>query len=312
MTTYIIGHKKPDLDATVSAMAVAEFRKQRGDNNNPTPVLADPINPETTAVFSKFNLEAPKVITSADIKPEDKVILVDHNEVEQRLDGLNQDQIIAVIDHHKVNLNLNLPIKITTLPVGSTCTIVYLKFKQYNLSIPEPLAKLMLGGILSDTVGLKSGTTTEKDRQAVNDLGSISKIEDIDSFTLEIFKAKSNISSLTPEQIVKNDYKVFDFAKKTFIGQVETVEQDLVLNNRKAELLASMQQVKQSEGVELLFLVITDILKVNSKLLLLSDSEQQIAIKAFGGTPTANILDIGPKLSRKKDIAPPIEKALNG
>jgi len=292
-------------------MAVAEFRKQRGDTDNPVAVIADPINPETTSVFTKFNLEIPKVISSADIKPEDKIILVDHNEVEQRLDGLNQDQIIAIIDHHKINLNLNLPIKITTLPVGSTCTIVYLKFKQYNLTIPEPLAKLMLGGILSDTVGLKSGTTTQKDRQAVNELKLISKIEDVDSFTLEIFKAKSNISSLSPEQIVKNDYKVFDFAKKTYIGQLETVEQDQVLNNRKEELLTAMQQVKQSEGVDLLFLIITDILKVNSKLLILSNAESQIAVLAFGGTPTDNILDIGPKLSRKKDIAPPIEKAIN-
>jgi manganese-dependent inorganic pyrophosphatase len=207
---------------------------------------------------------------------------------------------------------LNLPIKITTLPVGSTCTIVYLKFKQYNLTIPEPLAKLMLGGILTDTVGLKSGTTTDKDRQAVNDLKTVSQINDIDAYTLEIFKAKSNISSLSPEQIVKNDYKIFDFAKKIFIGQLETVEQDDVIKNRKSELLAAMQQVKQSEGVELLFLVITRYFKVNSKIILLSEAEQSTATKAFGGAPSENILDIGPKLSRKKDIAPPIEKALNG
>lgn len=312
MTTYIIGHKKPDLDATVSAMAVASFRSLRGDTQNPTAVISEPINPETEAVFKKFNLAPPQVITSANIKPDDKIILVDHNETEQRLDGLNQDQIIAVIDHHKINLNLNSPIKITILPVGSTCTIVYLKFKQYNLPIEEGLAKLMLSGVLSDTVGLKSGTTTDKDRQAVDGLSKISKIDDIDGLTLEIFKAKSNISALTPEQIVKNDYKIFDFAKKTYIGQLETVEQDEVLSAKKADLLTAMQQVKQAEGVDYLFLAITDILKVNTKLLLLSDSEQTLAQKAFGGTSINQILDIGPKLSRKKDIAPPLEKTLNG
>ena len=312
MTTYIIGHKKPDLDATVSAMAVASFRSLRGDSQNPVAVIAEPINPETEAVFKKFNLTPPQVITSTDIKSGDKIILVDHNETEQRLDGLNQDQIIAIIDHHKVNLNLNTPIKITILPVGSTCTIVYLKFKQYNLPIEEGLAKLMLSGFLSDTVGLKSGTTTDKDRQAVDGLSKIAKIDDIDGLTLEIFKAKSDISALSPEQIVKNDYKIFDFAKKTYIGQLETVEQDEVLITRKDDLLDAMQQVKKAEGVDYLFLAITDVLKVNTKLLLLSDSEKELAQKAFNTTSIDQILDIGPKLSRKKDIAPPIEKTLNG
>ena len=309
MITYIIGHKKPDLDATVSAIAVAEFRKLRGDIN-PTPAIADPINPETEFVLGKFGVTAPKLITAADIKPEDKIVLVDHNELDQRLDNLPQDQIIAIIDHHKFNINLNHAIKITALPIGSTNTIVYLKFKQYGFAIEPTLAKLMLSAVLSDTVGLKSATTTDKDRQAVTDLAKIGGLTDVDALTLEIFKAKSNISSLTPEQIVKNDYKVFEFAKKTFIGQIETVEQTAVITNRKTDLLAAMGGVKKSEGVDLIFLAISDILKVNTKLLLLGDEEIGVAEKAFGGQAVDFVLDIGSKLSRKKDIAPPIENAL--
>jgi len=312
MTTYIIGHKKPDLDAVVSAIAVAEFRKMRGDQYNPTAVIADPINPETEFVFNKFGQIPPGLITATDIKPEDKIVLVDHNETDQRLDGLPQDQIITIVDHHKFNLNLNHPIKITAMPIGSTSTIVYLKFVQYGLAIPANLAKLMLCAVLSDTVGLKSGTTTDKDRQAVEGLAKTAGISDIEALTLEIFKAKSNISSLTPEQIVKNDYKVFEFAKKTFIGQIETVEQEEIINNRKAELLAAMEQVKAAEKVDLLFLAITDILKINTKLLLPGDTEAQVAQKAFGGTAVDSVLDIGEKLSRKKDIAPPIEKVVAG
>ncbi len=309
MITYIIGHKKPDLDATVSAIAVAEFRQLRGDIN-PTPVIADPINPETEFVLSKFGHQAPKLITAAAIKPEDKIVLVDHNEVDQRLENLPQDQITAIIDHHKFNINLNHAIKITALPIGSTNTIVYLKFKQYGFVIEPTLAKLMLCAILSDTVGGKSGTTTDKDRQAVTNLVKIGGITDVDALTLEIFKAKSNIGSLTPEQIVKNDYKVFEFAKKTFIGQIETVEQEEVIKNRKAELLIAMAAVKKSEAVDLIFLAVSDILKVNTKLLLPGDEETAVAEKAFGGKAVDNVLDIGSKLSRKKDIAPPIEKAV--
>lgn len=310
MTTYIIGHKKPDLDAVVSAMAVAEFRKLRGDSANPLAVIADPVNPETEFILKKFGLSAPKQITAADIKPEDKIVLVDHNELDQRLDNLPQDQITAIIDHHKFNLNLNHPIKIMAMPLGSTSTIVYAKFKQYGFSIKPELAKLMLCAVLSDTVGLKSGTTTDKDRYAVPDLAKIAEISDITALTLEIFKAKSNIGSLTPKQVVKNDYKIFEFAKKTFIGQIETVEQDEVIKNRKAELLSAMNEVKVGEGSDLIFLAISDILKVNTKLLLPGAEEIIIAQKAFGGQAIDSVLDIGPKLSRKKDIAPLIEKAL--
>ncbi len=310
MTTYIIGHKKNDLDSVVSALAVAEFRKQRGDGGNPVAVIGDPINPETQFVFEKFNQTIPKLITAADIKPDDLIVLVDHNEIDQRIDNLPQDQVIAIIDHHKFNINFNHPIKITAMPIGSTATIVYLKFKQYSLSIPADLAKLMLCAVLSDTVGLKSSLTTDKDRQAVTDLAVAAGITDVNALTLEIFKAKSNISNLTPEQIVKNDVKVYEFAKKTFIGQIETVEQEEVIKNRRAELLTAMAAVKKSEAVDLLFLAVTDILGVNTKLLLLEGEETAIAEKAFGGKASENVLDIGPKMSRKKDIAPPIERAL--
>lgn len=310
MTTFIIGHKKPDLDSVVSALAVAEFRKLRGDKGNPIAVIVDPINPETTFVLGKFGVTAPKLITAADVTAEDKIVLVDHNETDQRLDNLPQDQIIAIIDHHKFNVNFNHAIKITAIPIGSTNTIVYLKFKQYGFSIEPTLAKLMLCAVLSDTVGLKSGTTTDKDREAVTGLAKTAGITDIDGLTLEIFKAKSNISSLTPEQIVKNDYKIYEFAKKTFIGQIETVEQAEVLANRKAELLSAMEAVKKAEGFDLIFLAVSDILRVNTKLLLGGDEETAVAEKAFGGKAADNVLDIGPKLSRKKDFGPPIEVVL--
>lgn len=312
MTTYVIGHIKPDLDSVVSAIAVAEFRKQRGDTDNPIPAIAGPINPETDYVLKKFAVSPPQLLTAEQIKPEDKIVLVDHNELDQRLNNLPVDQIVTIVDHHKFNINLNHPIKITAAPLGSTATIVYLKFKQYNI-VPEPtLAKLMLCAVLSDTVGGKSGTTTDKDRQAVTDLAQTAGISDVDGLTLEIFLAKSNLDSLTPEQIIKNDYKIFEFAKKTFVGQIETVEQAEVISQRKDELLKAMAKVKAQEGTALIFLAISDILKVNTKLLLLGPDEAAIAEKAFGTKAVDSIIDIGAKLSRKKEIAPPIEKALAG
>ena len=172
------------------------------------------------------------------------------------------------------------------------------------------MAKLMLSAILSDTVGLKSSTTTNIDKEAVIDLTTLAGIEDIDSLSLEIFKAKSNISALTDEQVVLNDYKIFDFGKKVLIGQIETVEQKTLLDSRKKGLLTALQSIKERESVDYLILAITDILKVNTKLLISGVGETELIQKAFGGTIQDNILDIGPKMSRKKDIAPAIESAL--
>jgi manganese-dependent inorganic pyrophosphatase len=314
MNTYIIGHLKPDTDAVVSAMAWA-FLCQNvtvyQTIKNPTPVITDPLNPETSFLFKKFNLSPPKIITANDINKEDEIILVDHNEESQRLTGINPEQIVTIIDHHKLNLNLTSPIYLTSKPWGATCTIIGHLLINTHQTNPDPkLANLMLAAILSDTVGFKSSTCTPFDIKIAKQLQSIAQIDDLDALTLEIFKAKSDISTLSPTQIIQNDYKIFDFGKKTFINQLETVEQEELLKNRKAELLDAMQTTKQSKGVDLLFVAITDIIQANTKLLILGEKEGNVATQAFGGKVEDNILDIGPKLSRKKDIAPAIEKVL--
>jgi len=310
MKKYILGHIKPDLDSTVSALAFAEFLKiKKGEDR--IAAIINPINAETKFIFEKFGATSPQLIKSSDLQPEDTVTLVDHNEKDQRLKGLNPDQIYSIIDHHKANLDLNKPIVVTIEPLGSTCTVIYhSKFKLYNVKVEKPLAQLMLSAILSDTVGLKSAITTEKDKQAVKELAQIAEISDIDALVLEIFKAKSNISDLTDEQLVKNDYKVYDFGKKVFIGQLETVEQEEIIKNRKSGILKALEEVKTKEKVSLVFLIISDVLKVNSKIIILGDEEKKIGESAFGSTTTNSVLDVGAKLSRKKEIAPPIEKVL--
>lgn len=310
MKTYVFGHIKPDLDSVVAALAFTEYAKLNGVEN-PTPAIIETPNPETKFVFEKFGITPPTMISAGDILPEDRVILVDHNETDQRLIGLLPEQIVGIYDHHKVNISLSQPIEIVVLPLGSSNTVAWTLFKEFNFKIDGTLAKLMLCAILSDTVGLKSSTTTKSDEAAVTELASIAGIQDIPGLTLEIFKAKSNISALSAEQVILNDYKVFDFSgHKVLIGQTETVEQDTLLNTRKAELLSTLQLIKERENVEYLVLAITDILKINTKLLVGGVGETDLVQKAFGGSVTENILDIGPKMSRKKDIAPAIEKIL--
>lgn len=311
--TFIIGHTKPDTDAVVAAMGLEYLFKSEDcfGHENPVASIADPLNPETSFIFEKFGVQAPRLITSADISESDQVVLVDHNEASQRLEGINPDQIVEIVDHHKVSLDLSQPIFMTFKAWGSSSTIVYWLMKQNNVTPDKTMASLLLCAILSDTVGYKSATTTQKDRDMGEELAKLAEIDDVEALTLEIFKAKSDISSLTDEQIVKNDYKVFEFGKKTMIDQLETVEQDFILENKKEDILAAMQNVKAELGVELLFVAITDILKVNTKLLILGPDEASVAQKAFGGKVENSALDIGPKMSRKKEIAPAIQKALS-
>lgn len=314
--TYIIGHRKPDTDAVVSAMALEFLYKQKEcfGYENPEAVIVDPLNPETTFLFEKFGVEAPRIISAKDIMPEDRIVLVDHNEADQRLEGIDESQIVEIVDHHKANINFNSPIYLNFKPWGSSASVVFYMMKYFAQTqvLPDKkLASLMLAAILSDTVGYKSSTTTSRDKSFGDELAKIAGISAVEAFTLEIFKAKSDISSLTDEQIVTNDYKVFQFGKKTLIDQLETVEQAEILKTKKDGLLKAMAKIKQEQKVELLFVAITDILKVNTKLLILTEEEKTVAEKAFGGRVENNVLDIGPKMSRKKDIAPAIEKALN-
>lgn len=311
-TTYIIGHRKPDTDSVVAAMALEYLYQQKKcfGYDLPQAVITTTLNPETSYLFNKFGVKTPRLITADDIKKDDQVVLVDHNEESQRLTALNPDQIVDIIDHHKINLNLSKPVDATFKTWGSSSTIVYSLMEQQDVKPDKTLASLLLAAILSDTVGLKSATSADKDKDYVQKLAKIAEINDVDAFTLEIFKAKSDISQLSDKEIVTNDYKIFEFGQKTLISQLETVQQDEILKNKKDDLLAALAAIKTEQGVELIFCAITDILKINTKLLLLGDEEQAVAQKAFGGGVEDHVLDIGPKMSRKKEMAPAIEKSL--
>ena len=300
MTTYIIGHQKPDLDAVVAPLALAYLFQQSSTfgYTMPTPVIAHEINNETEWVLDHFDIKAPELFDAASVIESDKIVLVDHNEESQRAEGINPDQIVEIIDHHKFNINFEVPMFITAKPWGSSSTIIWWMMQQNNVVPNKGLAGVMLAAILSDTVGFKSSTTTPADREAAHSLAEIAQIDDLDDLTLHIFRAKSNIANLSPEEIVTNDYKIFDFnGLQVLIDQIETVEQDVVLNRQK-ELIQAMSNVKAQENVNYIFVAITDVLRVNTKLLVVSEEERQIAEQAFGVTAISdNVIDIGPKLS---------------
>lgn len=311
MKTIIIGHKSPDLDAIASAVQYAEFLEKSGKykNMDVVPARAGEPNAETKYIFERFGITLPENLDNIEVTDEDNFILVDHNEETQRHEKVNSSKITELVDHHKINVNFSSPLRVDVRPVGSTSTIIYELFESAGIEASKGILGLMLSGILSDTVGLKSSTTTGLDSDVAHKIAE--KLgEDLDKLTFEIFRAKSDLTGLSALEIATKDFKVFDFGgTPVFINQVETVEPEKVLEMKEG-LVTALNEAKSKEGASQGYLVITDILKINSQVIYTNDTEKEIVEKAFTTKGEDYVADIGPKMSRKKDIAPAIEKVL--
>lgn len=312
MRIFIIGHKSPDLDAIASAIEYTEFLKkeQRYEGAELIPVRAGDANKETQFVFEKYGITLPKALDDFEVNETDAFILMDHNEETQRHEKVVNEQVIEIVDHHKINVNFTTPVRIDVNPLGSTSTIIYRLFTSFGIKPSQSTLELILAALLSDTQGLKSSTTTGVDAGIAEEIAEILN-EDMEKLIFEIFRAKSDIAGLTAEEICTKDYKIFEFGgKKVFINQVETVEPDKILS-QKESLVNALEELKSKLGVGNTFLVITDILKVNSHVIYTSEEEREVVEKAFTTEGAENEANIGPKMSRKKDIAPAIEAVIN-
>ncbi len=311
MRIFVIGHKSPDLDAVAAPVAYTEFLTKLGRYANAQllAVTTGPVNKETVHVFETFNVPLPPDINTIKLEESDHFILVDHQEYEQRHDAITDDAILEVLDHHKVNLNSVKPVRIDVKPLGSTSTLIYDHFHMSRIRPKVSTMGLLLCSILSDTQGLKSSTTTETDSAYAHELAEVLDV-DLDTITFELFKAKSDISDMTTKELATKDYKVFEFGgQKVFINQIETVEPDKVLALAQ-NLISETSALKNELKVDQAYQIVTDVLNAVSFALCPDGAETEVVKKAFDAEVTDNIANIGPKLSRKKDIAPAIEKAL--
>lgn len=238
-----------------------------------------------------------------------KVILVDHNEYSQSAEGLNEADILEIIDHHKIGDIATLtPISFRNVPVGSTCTIVYQMYKEHRIAIDEKIAGILISGIISDTLLLKSPTTTEYDRIAVKELNSILDLN-IDNFAMEMFKAGTSLEGQSIEEIFNKDFKEFNAGgNKIGIGQVFTLDIEEVLN-RKDEFLEFMNSIHENKDYFVTLLLITDIMKNGSYILFKSNNNNIIA-NAFD-TNSAQGMFVKDVVSRKKQVIPKLVEAIN-
>jgi len=296
---YVIGHKNPDTDSVVSAYAYAKFKGE-----DFVSARAGELNSETFFIFDKFGIETPILLN--EIKEDDKFVLVDHNESTQTIDGMKVDQIIEIVDHHKLNISLSGPIWVTVKPYGSTASIVTEKFLEEKKEIDKNLAGLLLSAILSDTIIFKSPTTTEKDKEFADVLSKICCINDVKEYGIELFKKKAEISSKTAVQIINNDFKDFNFnGKKVGIGQIELIDANDILH-KKEEIISEMEALKNKENYFSIILVVTDIMKEGSYFWVVGDKDPiHDAFEISDGDNYKHGI-----LSRKKQVVPVLEKNL--
>ncbi len=238
------------------------------------------------------------------------VILVDHNHSMQAVDGLEQAQLLEVVDHHNLgDLHTPEPIYMKLEPVGSTSTIVAELYQDAELEPAPPIAGLLAGGVVSDTLLFRSPTATPRDRAAGAWLAGLAGIN-LDELAQGMFRANSNYEHTTPQQLFTANLKVFEWGgRRVGIGQAETV--DIAYFEQHAEeFCAEMTRLKQTEGWDYSFFLATDILKQSSQMLIPSDEERALAFRAFGINATDGIVELPGVVSRKKQVVPPLAREL--
>ncbi|MDL2207189.1 manganese-dependent inorganic pyrophosphatase [Desulfovibrio sp. OttesenSCG-928-M16] len=305
MAAFVVGHKNPDTDSVISAIAVADLMTKRGIECKP--IIQGPAVPETKFVLDKFGLAEPEVVTSVAGK---QVILVDHSDLAQAPADLKDAEVIAIVDHHKLgDVTTSSPLLMWVWPAGCTGTVIKAMYDFYGIEMPKNIAGGCLCAILSDTVIFKSPTTTDDDKKAVEALAKIAGVADVQALGMEMFKVKSAVDGVPASELVFRDYKDFDMnGKKVGIGQLEMID-IAMLDAVKGDLAAEIAKVK-ADGRHSVFLLLTDIMKEGSQMLICSD-DPSVVQKAFGVAADKEVW-LPKVMSRKKDVVPKFEAAFKG
>jgi manganese-dependent inorganic pyrophosphatase len=250
------------------------------------------------------------LVTRSDLvsPPRRRVLLVDHAERAQSVPGVEQAEIVEILDHHHIgSIETQIPVTATFDPVGSTATLVVERFRQNGMEPSPPTAMMLLGAVMSDTIILNSATTTERDRQVVEYLERVLAIDAAD-FGRQMFEASSDVSEVSAGEIVSRDAKQYHASSGHLIciAQIEVVGKSLL--DRKDELLEAMRTARENRGLQLYALMVTDVLTKGTDLLVVGDIAA--VARAFGLHAQDSEIELPGVMSRKKEVAPKLLAAL--
>jgi len=302
MTVQVFGHKSPDTDSTGSPIVWSWYLNEVKGIAAAPKLLGEP-NTEAAFVLKRWNLNKPDIIAGVDAGA--PVVIVDTNNPAELPEGINNADITAIIDHHKLvgGLETKGPIDITIRPLACTATIMVDLMGDDAAKMPDAIKGAALSCILSDTLEFRSPTTTDHDRAVAEKLAADLGI-DIASYASELFEAKSDISAFSDAELLRMDSKEYTVDGKEFrVSVLETTAPKLVLD-RKDSLMASIADVAKEDGADQVLLFVVDILNEEATLLVPNDLVKTVAEKSFGAKVSGDTVVLPGIMSRKKQIIP--------
>lgn len=239
-----------------------------------------------------------------------QLVLVDHNEVSQAVDGIEEAKILEIIDHHRIgNLETLEPVVFRNQPLGCTATIVYQMYREHHEKIPVGIAGLLCSAILSDTLIYRSPTCTEMDRMAAEELASIAGIQ-VEEYAKEMFAAGSNLSAKSSEEIFYQDFKKFEVGGTTFgVGQINSMDAG-ELEAIKDRLNPYLKKAMEDHGISMIYFMLTDIMRGSTELLYAGEDAKEMVVEAFHLPKDAEKILLDGVVSRKKQLIPPMMMTL--
>ena len=302
MTTLVFGHKNPDTDSTGSPIVWAWYLNQI-KGTPAKPILWGEPNTEALFMLDHWKLDKPEIMT--ELAADTDVVIVDTNNPAELPSNINQADILAIIDHHKLvgGLETKGPISMTVRPLACTATIMHDLMGDDAAQMPEAIKGVMLSCILSDTLAFRSPTTTPQDKALAERLAADLNLS-IADYAAEMFAAKSDVSAFSDAELLRMDSKEYAVSGTKFrVSVLETTSPKMVLD-RKASLMATMPSVAQEDAVDHVLLFVVDILNEEATLLIPNAITQTVAEKSFGATVTGDTVVLPGVMSRKKQIIP--------
>ncbi len=239
-----------------------------------------------------------------------KIILVDHNEPTQAVDGIEEAQILEIIDHHRIgSIETMGPVFFRNQPLGCTATIIFQMFQEYNVKIPQKIAGLLCSAILSDTLIFRSPTCTQVDKDAVEKLAEIAGIVP-EEYAAKMFQAGSNLSVKSPEEIFYQDFKKFELGDITLgVGQINSMTAK-ELEAIKDKMTPYLQKALSEHEVEMIYFMLTNIMEESTELLCAGNGAKELVLQAFSLPPETEEIVLQHTVSRKKQVIPALLIAL--
>ncbi|MCZ0688726.1 putative manganese-dependent inorganic diphosphatase [[Ruminococcus] gnavus] len=239
-----------------------------------------------------------------------QVILVDHNEKNQAVDGVEEAEVLEIIDHHRLSsIETMGPVFFRNQPVGCTATIVYQMYQEEGVEVEPVIASLLCSAIISDTLMFRSPTCTPLDERSARKLAEIAGI-DIEKLALEMFNAGSNLKGKTAEEICFLDFKQFTVNDINFgVGQISSMSAE-ELREIKTEVSAYLEQARKTQGLDMIFFMLTNIVAESSELLCAGNGAREKMISAFDLKGNPEMIELKGVVSRKKQLVPTLVSAL--